>query len=68
MGVPQPSDGSTYCLGTICRANSSAFEEEPNRIWGLALPLTESVHKLLQLGSTLDLEEHLIIVVGNFDV
>lgn len=32
------------------------------------MTLAESVHELLKLGATLDFEEHLIVVVGNFDV
>jgi hypothetical protein len=32
------------------------------------LPLTEGIHKLLQLSSTLDLEENLIVIVGHLDI
>lgn len=35
---------------------------------GLALTLAEGVHELLELGGALDLEENLVVVVGDLDV
>lgn len=32
------------------------------------MPLAESVHELLELSGTLDLEEDLIVVIRHFDV
>ncbi len=32
------------------------------------MPLTESIHELLELGGTLDLEEDLVVVVSHLDV
>ena len=35
---------------------------------GLALALAEGIHQLLELGGALDLEEDLVVVVGDFNV
>lgn len=35
---------------------------------GLALALAEGIHQLLELRGALDLEEDLVVVVGNLDV
>lgn len=61
-------DVRTYRLRTIRRPNSGTLKEETNRVWRLSLPLTEGIHEFLQLRSPLNLEEHLIIVVGHFDI
>ena len=58
----------THHLGVVGRVDSGAVEEEANAGEGLALTLAEGVHELLQLGGTLDLEEDLVVVVGDLDV
>lgn len=58
----------THHLGIVGRVDSGAVEEEANAGEGLALTLAEGVHELLQLGGTLDLEEDLVVVVGDLDV
>ena len=55
-------------IGAISSIYTTTIEEESDRVWSLALSLAEGVHQLLQGGCALDLEEDLIIVVGNFDV
>lgn len=55
-------------IWTICSLNTAAVEEEANGVWCFALSFAESIHQLLQLSGTLDLEEDFIIVVGNLDV
>lgn len=59
---------ATHHLRVVCGVDSGAVEEEAHAGEGLALTLTEGVHELLQLGRTLDLEEHLVVVVGDLDV
>lgn len=58
----------THHLRVVCGVDSGAIEEEAHAGEGLALTLAEGVHELLELGSTLDLEEHLVVVVGDLDV
>lgn len=58
----------TYRIRTICGLDTTAIEEEPDRIWCLALSLTESIHELLQGCGALDFEEHLVVIVGDFDI
>jgi hypothetical protein len=45
-----------------------AVKEEAHRVEGLALTLAEGGHELLELGAALDLEEDLVVVVGDLDV
>lgn len=58
----------TYSVWGVLRTNSRTVEEEADGSLLLALTLTEGVHQLLQLGRALDLEEDLIVVVGDLDV
>lgn len=58
----------TYRVGGVFGAHSCSIKEEANCGHLLALALAESVHELLQLGRPLDLEEHLIVVIGDLDV
>lgn len=55
-------------VGSVGRLNTLALEQESDRGHALALALAESVHELLELGRSLDLEEDLVIVIRNFDV
>jgi len=48
--------------------NSLPVEHEAARLDVLALALTEGVHELGELCATLDLEEDLIVGVGDLDV
>lgn len=58
----------THRIGSVCRLHTGAIKEESHGIQGLALPLAEGAHELLQLGCALDLEEDLIVVVRDLDV
>jgi hypothetical protein len=58
----------THHLGVVGRVDSGAVEEEAHAGEGLSLTLAEGIHELLQLGCALDLEEDLIVVVGDLDV
>ena len=58
----------TYGIWRICWLNTHSLEQESNRGCSLALTLTERIHELLQVGSSLDLEEHLIVAICHFDV
>lgn len=60
--------GDPYRLGAICWLDTTSIEQEPDRSGSLALSLAEGIHQLLQLGRPLDLEEHLVVVIGDFDV
>jgi len=46
----------------------TAVEQESDRVWGLALSLAEGIHQLLQRRGPLDLEEYLVVVIGDLDV
>ena len=48
--------------------NSLALKEESNGCHVLALSFAERVHELLKLGTTLDLEKDLVVVVRHLDV
>lgn len=55
-------------VGVVSGIHSLAVKEESHAAGCLALALAESVHELLQLRRTLDLEEDLVVVVRDFDV
>jgi len=65
-------EGVTVChverLRRIIWLNSCAVEEKPDRLYLLALSSTESVHELLQLRRSLDLEENFVIAVRDLDI
>lgn len=58
----------THSVWGIRGLYALALEEESNRSQRLALAFAERGHQLLQLGAALDLEEHLVVIVGNLDV
>ena len=58
----------THRIGRVAWLDTLAFKKEAHRADCLALTLTECRHQLLKLGAALNLEEDLIVVVGNFDV
>lgn len=58
----------TYLIWAIGWLYTTTIEEEADGVWCLALSIAESIHQLFQLGRTLDFEENLIVVVGDFDV
>lgn len=60
--------GGTHSVGCVFGADTGSVEQESDRGHLLALALTEGIHQLLQLSRSLDLEEDLIVVVGNLDV
>ena len=60
--------GATHHLRVVGGVHSGAVEQEAHASEGLSLTLAEGVHELLQLGGALDLEEDLVVVVGNLDV
>jgi len=57
-----------YGIWAIGSLDSGTIKEETDGVWRLALPLAKSIHELLQSGCALDLEEHLVVVVRDFDV
>lgn len=59
---------SAYSIWGVRGLHTRSVEEESNGCGRLALPFTEGIHQLLQLGCALDLEKHLVVVVGDFDV
>lgn len=60
--------GYSHSVRAIGRLNTTAVEEESDRVGRFALSLAEGVHQFLQSGCALDLEEHLVVVIGDFDV
>ncbi len=68
--TPVPCEGSsdTYLVGCIGWLHTRSLEKESDGVQALALSLTESSHELFQLCASLDLEEDLVIVVGDFDI
>jgi len=48
--------------------DSGSIEEEPNASGGLSLAVAEGIHQLFELSGPLDLEENLIVTIGNLDV
>jgi len=70
---PQAKPGHNVELGThrlrvIRRIHPRPIKQEPAAPDILSLALAESIHELFQRGGTLDLEEDLVVVVGDFDV
>jgi hypothetical protein len=57
-----------YCVWGVRRLDPLAVEQEADGIKRLGLAFAKGHHQLLQLGVPLDLEEDLIVVVGNLDV
>jgi hypothetical protein len=55
-------------IGRIRGLDTRAVKEESDRANGLALALAKGVHELLELSAALDLEEDLVVVVGDLDV
>jgi hypothetical protein len=68
MNVKLIAIGHLQPFGSVRRLHSGALEQEANRVGRLALALAESGHELLEPGRALDLEEDLIVVIGDFDV
>ena len=60
--------GFTYRIWAVFRADSLAIKQESHCLNLFALSFAESVHQLLQLCRPLDLEEDLVVVIGNFYV
>jgi hypothetical protein len=58
----------TYSLGVIRRVHSLPVEEETNTRDVLALTVAERIHEFLELGSPLNLEEDLVVVIRHLDV
>lgn len=58
----------TYRLGVVGRLHTLSVEEEAHTRNVLALTVAKGVHELLQLSSSLDLEEDLIVVVRNLNI
>jgi hypothetical protein len=58
----------SYRIGSIRGLYPLSLEQEAYRLERLALALAEGQHQLLELGVALDLEEDLVVVVGDLDV
>jgi hypothetical protein len=59
---------ATYRVEVVCRINGRAFKQEPHAVHILALAVAEGVHELAQSRGTFDLEEDLVVVVGDLRV
>jgi hypothetical protein len=59
---------SAYRFWTVGGLYAATIKEEPDRSGRLALSLAEGIHQLLEGCGTLDLEEDLVVVVGNLNV
>lgn len=59
---------STYTVRVVGGPDAGTLEEESHAGDVLALAIAESVHELAQLSCALDLEEDLVVVVGDLDV
>ena len=57
-----------YSIGRIFWANPGAVEQKANSGHLLSLAFAECIHELLQLRCALDLEENLIVVIGDLNV
>lgn len=55
-------------LGVVGCVDALPVEEKADASRGLALALTESVHKLLELRGPLDLEEDFVVVIRHLNV
>lgn len=58
----------TYGIRAIGWVDPRTVEQKSNTLHRFPLAFAEGVHELLQGSGALDLEEDLIIVVGDFDV
>jgi hypothetical protein len=58
----------TYRIWVVLRSYALAIEEESYTLDVLSLAVAEGVHELSEGGGALDLEEHLVVVIGNLDV
>lgn len=58
----------TYSVRRVLRSHSGAVKKETDGGGLLSLPFTEGIHEFLQLSRPLDLEENLIVVIGDLDV
>lgn len=59
---------STYRFRIVRRIDPRAIEQEPHARGRLTGPLAEGVHEFLELGRALDLEEDLVVAIGDLDV
>jgi hypothetical protein len=59
---------ATYSLRGVSLHDCDTVEQEADTVGRQALAFAEHVHQLLQLGSALDLEEHLEVSIGDPNV
>jgi hypothetical protein len=59
---------STYSVRVVGGPNTGTLEEESHARNVLALAIAEGVHELAELSCALNLEEDLVVVVGDLDV
>ena len=64
----QRREGHAHRVRTISRLYTTSIEEESDRGGSLALSLAEGIHQLLQSRCPLDLEEDLVVVIGDLDI
>jgi hypothetical protein len=57
-----------YRIRAISILHTTTIEEEADGAASLALSITEGIHQLLEGRRALDLEEDLIVIIGDFDV
>lgn len=58
----------TYRIRIVRRVHALPIEQESHTVWRLALTLAESIHQLLERSGSLNLEEDLVVGVGDFYV
>ena len=52
-----------YLIGSLLSTKTTAIKQEGNGVHVHRLPVTVSIHQLLQLSASLDPEEHLISIL-----
>ena len=52
-----------YLIGSLLSTKTTAIKQEGNGVHIHRLPVTVSIHQLLQLSASLDPEEHLIPIL-----
>lgn len=61
-------EGGTNRIWCVCGLNSRAIEKKSHGAGSLALTFAKGAHQLLELCGALNLEEDLVIVVGDLDI
>lgn len=60
--------GCTYRVWVVCCCHALAVKQESHTGNVLSLAVTESIHKLAEGSGSLNLEEDLVVIIGDLDV